>query len=115
MSTDLIQIKEKEYYKSYKELIVLCLNNGEVLPVLLDMINVPDKYQFSEKEIENMKISDESSRKRQDTIMENEANLAEMMEEFKDTLTSDEILNTFYNQELMDFIARYPKYQKLLK
>lgn len=114
MSVDLIQIKEQTYYKEYKDIIRKCYDDGVVLPFLLDVIEVPEKYQFTDKELKKLKISDDARSSRELMRMDKQEKLADI--HFTDDL--DEVndqLNMIDNEELMSFIARYPEYKKLLK
>jgi hypothetical protein len=114
MSVDLIQIKEQTYYKEYKDIVKKCYNDGVILPFLLDVIEVPEKYQFTDKELSKLKISDEARALREIMRMDKQEKLADI--HFTGDL--DEVndqLNIVDNEELMNFIARYPEYKKLLK
>ena len=108
-----IEIKEQVYFKEYKNIIRLCISEGDVLPVLLESISVPEKYDFTEDEIERMKISEEASSNRQQLIMDLEEKLNNVS--FDNVKDLDEQYNTIHNEELMSFIGRHPEYQKLLK
>ena len=100
--------------KEYKNIVKLCIKEGEILPGLLDVIEVSEEYDFTEKELDKLQITEESSRLRQQKRMD----LEEKLGSVHFTGDFDEVndqLNKIYNEELMAFIGRHLEYQKLLK
>ena len=114
MSVDLIKVKEKEFIKDYKKIMRMCIEEGDILPCILEAITVPYDKFFTEAEVEKMKITEEASSRRQQLFMEQEALLDNIQFTGDFQKYSDEI-NTVYNTELMNWIGRHPKYKSLLK
>lgn len=114
MSVKPIKINEKEYLKAYKDIIRLCNKEGDLLPGLLEVIEVPEEYDFKPNELEKIKISEEASQLREQKWNELEAKLSEI-EYTGDLKAVDEAYNNIYNEELMSFIGRHMEYQKLIK
>ena len=114
MSVKPIKVDEDLFRKEYKNLLKLCVEEGDVLPGLLQVIEVSDDLAFTEQEISNVKISEEASSSRHERIMELESKLADITYDGDLSKLNDD-LNTVYNEELMGFIGRHPEYQKLLK
>lgn len=114
MVTKPISINEKEYFKVYKDLVKLCLKEGEILPTLLDVIDVPQEYDFTDKERSKLKLTKESSQSRQQyySDLEDKLNSFEFTGDLK---ALDEHWNTVHNEELMSFIGRHLEYQDLIK
>lgn len=114
MVTELIKVKDKAFYECYQDIVKTCLKDGYILPGLLSVKDVPDKYDFSEKELNRLTVSKEASERRQLMFMANEEKLHKAMST-RDMDKMRENLFKFYNEELMKFIANYPQYQTILK
>ncbi len=114
MSVDLVQINKKEYFKEYKDIVKTCLKEGALLPFLLEVVEVPSEYDFTDRQRENLKISEESSKLRQQEWINRQEKLGDVhytgdMDEVNDKL------NSIDNNELMSFITRFPQYQNIIK
>lgn len=114
MVVKLMQIKEKEYYKVYKDIIKTCLKDGVLLPFLLEVVEVPEEYDFTVQQRENLKISDESSRLRQQALVARQERLGDVHFNGDWDKMNDQ-LNTIDNNELMSFISQYPEYSDIIK
>ena len=112
---NVIQINEKEYYKQYKDIISKCLKDGYLLPGVLEVIDVPEKFDFTDKELEKIKISETASNNRQQMMIERELRL-NMID--SNDITSDVYQEEYVNienEEVLSFIASYPMFEKILK
>lgn len=114
MSVDLIKVKEKEFVKNYKKIMRMCIEEGDILPGLLEVITVPYDNFFTEKEVEKLKVTEEASSRRQQLFMEQEALMNNIVFDGDFKAYVDEV-NKVYNEELMSWIGRHPQYQSLLK
>jgi len=112
---NVIEINTKEYFKLYKDIIKTCLKDGYILPSLLEVIDVPEKYDYSSDEVLKFKISVEASSNRQQMFMERELRYNMIDVPFSNQkLWSEEYIN-IENEELLNFITKYPMYQSILK
>ena len=114
MVVELMQIKEKEYHKVYKDIIKTCLKDGVLLPFLLEVVEVPEEYDFTVRQKENLKITEESSRLRQQALVARQERLGDVHYKGDFDKMNDE-LNTIDNNELMAFITQYPMYSNIVK
>ena len=113
--TNLIEIDTNQYFKLYKKIIKSCLEDGYLLPGLLEIIEVPEKYDYSYEEKLKFKISVEASNKRQQMQMERELRYNMIDVPFSNyKLWSEEDTN-LENEELLKFISIYPEYESILK
>ena len=110
----LIKINEKEYFKSYKDIIKFCLKGGVLLPSILEFTEVPSKYDFSIEELEKMKISSEASHRRQQAFMDREVLTSKIVYDGDVDKFNDE-LALLWNDELTSFITLYPQFKKIIK
>lgn len=110
----LIEINEKEYFKSYKDIIKFCLKEGVLLPSILEFTEVPSKYDFSIEELEKMKISSEASHRRQQAFMDREVLTSKIVYDGDVDKFNDE-LALLWNDELTSFITLYPQFKKIIK
>ena len=113
MVTECIKINEDKFLKEYKDIVKLCLKEGEQLPTLLSVIDVPEKYDFTDKERSKLKETEEARNSRVQQFLELEEKLASV--KWSTVKELDEGWNTIHNEELMSFIGRHPEYQKLIK
>ena len=110
----LITVNEKEYYKQYKDIIKNCNEKGELLPTILEVVDVPEKYDFTEKELEKIKISEDMSNRRQQLFMEREVATSNIKFTGDFDKYNDE-LALLWNEELNNFIVKYPQFEKIIK
>ncbi len=112
---NVIKINEKEYFRLYKDIVKTLLIDGYVLPGILEVIDVPEDYDYTPNEKLNFTISEESSNKRQQMIMEQELRYDEIKVPFSNQkLWSQEYIK-IENEELLRFISNYPQYKSILK
>ena len=108
----LLEIDEKKYFKMYKDIVKFCLKEGVLLPSILEFVDVPEKYDFTEKEQDKLKISEEASHKRQRALMDRE--VLESSITFDGNINKyDEELSLLWNDELTSFINLYPQFNVL--
>ena len=114
-TNNVIEINENEYFKMYKDIIRTCLEDGYVLPGRLEIIEVPEEYDYTYEEKLDFKISVESSRKRQQMMMERELRYADIDVEFSDQKNWSQAYIKIENEELLEFISSYPQFKAVLK
>ena len=85
-----------------------------MLPSILEFTEVPSKYDFSIEELEKMKISSESSHRRQQAFMDREVLTSKIVYDGDVDKFNDE-LALLWNDELTSFITLYPQFKKIIK
>ncbi|WP_298500828.1 hypothetical protein [uncultured Methanobrevibacter sp.] len=112
---NVIEINTEEYFKLYKDIIKTCLSDGYVLPGILEVIEGPEKYDYTYEEKLKFKTTEESSNKRQQMMIEHELKYNRIDVPFENQkLWAKEYVN-IQNEELLEFISIYPKYESILK
>lgn len=113
--TGLLLINHREYLRLYKDIIKTCLTDGYLLPALLEIIDVPEKYDWTLEEKKKFEITLESSQKREQMFMERELRYASIDVSIFDFKQHAEKSTIIENEELLEFISEYPEYEKILK
>ena len=112
---NVIEINEEEYFKLYKDIVKTLLTDGYVLPGRLQIISVPEEYDYTYEEKLKFTISVEASHKRQQMMMEHDSEYDKIKVPFSNQkLWSQEYIK-IENEELLRFISTYPQYESILK
>ena len=103
-----MKIKKQEVFEQYKQIQKICIQNGEVMPILIDCIHIPkeyklspeEEYEISEKEISSREIYFQQS-KIEDEIIKGKN------EEF-------ESLMEYWTDQLKQFLEKYPQFKNII-
>ena len=56
---DEMKIKKQELFEQYKEIQKICIQNGELIPILIESIHIPKEYKLSPEEADEINENDE--------------------------------------------------------
>lgn len=104
-----MQIKKPEVFNQYKQMQKICIENGELIPILIDCIHIPQEYKLSLEEERN--------------ISKNEASYRENY--FQQSKTEDEIITgenerydslmEYWTDQLKIFLEKYPQFKNIVE
>ena len=112
---NVIEINNEEYFKLYKDIVKTLITDGYVLPGILQVIRVPEEYDYTYEEKLKFKISVEASHKRQQMMMEHELEYNKIKVPFSNQKEWAKEYIKIENEELLRFISTYPQYESILK
>lgn len=104
-----MKIKKSELFNQYKEIQKICIQKGELIPILVECVHIPKEYKLSLEE-ENEISGDEGAR-REKYIQKNEIEY----EIIKRKNEKYESLMDYWTDQLRQFLKKYPQFKNIIE
>ena len=113
----MVEVNIEEYYNQYKEIIKTCKKEGVLLPYLLEIIEVPTEYKYSQRELDELPFAGERF---MDSLVNKRKDERDHIRKYdfskkKDRSNYEKSLTRKHNKELKDFTNKYSQFQKIIK
>ena len=103
-----MKIDKQELHKEYKEIQKICMQNGELIPILIECAHIPKEYKLSPEE--------------ESKIIKNEVKLKERYLQYseieyeiiKRKNEKYESLMEYWEDQLKQFLKKYPQFKNII-
>lgn len=104
-----MKIKKQELYGEYKQIQKICMRNGELIPILIECMHIPNEYKLSLEEENEIIENEEGRRERYLQHSEIEYEIIKRRNDKYDSLME------YWTDQLKQFIEKYPQFKNIIE
>ena len=104
-----MKIKKQELYEQYKEIQKICMQNGELIPILIESIHIPNEYKLSLEEENEITVNEKARKERYLQHSEIEYEIINKKNEKYNSLME------YWTDQLKLFIEKYPQFENIIE
>ena len=104
-----MKIKKQELYKQYKEIQKICIEKGELIPILIECIHIPNEYKLSLEEESEITVNEKVRKERYLKHSEIEYEIINKKNEKYNSLME------YWTDQLKQFIEKYSQFENIIE
>ena len=104
-----MKIKKQELYEQYKEIQKISIEKGELIPILIECIHIPNEYKLSLEEESEITVNEKVRKERYLEHSEIEYGIINKKNEKYNSLME------YWTDQLKQFIEKYPQFENIIE